>query len=230
MQVTIHLFAGLRDIVGGDITEVFEADSISVSTLRERLAESHEKLKPYLTGVAIAVNEDYILNDNAELKDGDTVALIPPIAGGAVEPFLVTELPLDTMALRELVMTPASGAAVLFEGAVRDHHEGHEVLRLEYEAYTPMAERQLRLVAEEVLADFADREVHQIAIHHRTGTLEIGEVSLLVAVSAAHRKDAFDAALRAVDRVKETVPVWKKEHGPEGATWQEGVQPKPVGS
>ena len=124
MQVTVHLFAGLRDIVGGDITERFDADSISVSALRERLAESHEKLKPYLSGVAIAVNEDYILNDDAELKDGDTVALIPPIAGGAVQPFLVTELPLDTMALRELVMTPASGAAVLFEGAVRDHHEG----------------------------------------------------------------------------------------------------------
>ena len=113
---------------------------------------------------------------------------------------------------------------------MRDHHEGHEVLRLEYEAYVPMAEKQLRAVAGEVMADFADREVHDIAIHHRIGTLEIGDTSLLITVSAAHRADAFDAAHRTVDRVKETVPVWKKEHGPDGTQWQEGIRPKPVGS
>jgi molybdopterin synthase catalytic subunit len=230
VQVTVHLFAGLRDIIGGDIVEQFDEDSVTVSTLRERLEASHEKLKPYMTGVAIAINEDYILNDSETLKDGDTVALIPPISGGELPPFLVTEAPLEVQALRNAVMTPASGAAVVFEGVVRDHHEGHEVLRLEYEAYVPMAEKQLRAVADEVMADFADREVHGIAIHHRTGTLEIGDTSLVVAVSAAHRGDAFAAALRAVDRVKETVPVWKKEHGPDGAQWQEGVQPQPIGS
>ncbi len=230
MQVTVQLFAGLRDIIGGDIVEEFDTDTVLVSALRERLEASHEKLKPYLTGVAIAVNEDYILNDDETLKDGDSVALIPPISGGELPLFLVTDAPLAVQALREAVMTPASGAAVVFEGVVRDHHEGHEVLRLEYEAYVPMAEKQLRAVADEVLADFAEREVHGIAIHHRIGTLEIGETSLAVAVSAAHRQDAFEAALRAVDRVKETVPVWKKEHGPDGTQWQEGVEPKPVGS
>ena len=230
MQITVHLFAGLRDVIGGDIVEEFDADSIAVTELRERLDQAHEKLRPYLTGVAIAVNEDYILDENERLKDGDTVALIPPIAGGELPPFLVTEAPLEVQALRDLVMTPASGAAVVFEGVVRDHHEGRDVLRLEYEAYVPMAEKQLRAVAGEVMADFADREVHDLAIHHRIGTLEIGETSLVVAVSAAHRKDAFDAALRAVDRVKETVPVWKKEHGTDGTHWQEGVRPKPVGS
>ena len=240
MQVTVHLFAGLRDVVGGDIVEEFDADSVSVSALRERLEASHEKLKPYLTGVAIAVNEDYILSDDEMLKDGDTVALIPPISGGSGEAptgaggelplFLVTDAPLEVQALRDAVMTPASGAAVVFEGVVRDHHEGHEVLRLEYEAYVPMAEKQLRTVADEVVAEFAEREIHGVAIHHRIGTLEIGETSLVVAVSAAHRQDAFDAASRAVGRVKETVPVWKKEHGSDGTQWQEGIKPKPVGS
>lgn len=228
VQITVHLFAGLRDVMGGDLVEEFDEESISVTALRARLDEAHEKLRPYLSGVAIAVNEDYILDENEMLNDGDTVALIPPIAGGAVPPFLVTDAVLEVRALRDLVTTRASGAVVVFEGVVRDHHEGREVLRLEYEAYVPMAEKQLRAVAGEVMADFADREVHDIAIHHRIGTLEIGDVSLVVAVSAAHRQDAFDAALRTVDRVKETVPVWKKEHGTDGTHWQEGVRPQPV--
>jgi molybdopterin synthase catalytic subunit len=134
----------------------------------------------------------------------------------------------DDRALRDLVLTDASGAVVVFEGVVRDHHEGHAVLRLEYHAYESMARKQLAAVAEEVCHEYRNREVHDVAIHHRTGTLEVGEISLLVAVSAAHRQDAFEAALRAVDRVKETVPVWKKEYGPNGATWQEGVEPKPT--
>jgi molybdopterin synthase catalytic subunit len=238
VQVTIRLFAGLRDIVGGDITERFDDAHVTVADLRARLETSQPKLKPYLSGVAIAVNEDYILEDTHALADGDTVALVPPISGGAptpgstpaneTPPFLVTAEVLRPQALRDAVMTPASGAAVVFEGVVRDHHEGRAVLRLEYEAYAEMAERQLRAVADEVLADFRDREVHAIAAHHRVGPLDVGETSLVVAVSAAHRRDAFEAALRTVDRIKETVPVWKKEFGPDGSHWQEGVRPKPV--
>jgi molybdopterin synthase catalytic subunit/molybdopterin converting factor small subunit len=239
VQVTIRLFAGLRDVVGSDITEEFPTDSVTVAQLRHRLEQSQPKLKPYLPGVAIAVNEDYILDAEHELHHGDSVALVPPISGGAPAAsaanrgnetplFLVTAEPLRPQALRDAVLTRASGAVVVFEGVVRDHHEGHAVERLEYEAYPEMAERQLRLVAEEVLREFADREVHALAAHHRTGMLEVGETSLLVVASAAHRRDAFEAALRAVDRIKETVPVWKKEYGPDGARWQEGVQPRPV--
>ncbi len=233
MQVTVKLFAGLRDIVGGDITEVFDAEVINVEDLRKRLEESQPKLLPYLSGVAIAVNEEYILEPGSELSDGDEVALIPPIAGGAPSAAnetphcLVTTEELRPRALRDRVMTDASGAAVVFEGVVRNHHEGRTVERLEYEAYTSMAERQLAAVRDEILAEFADREVHDLAAHHRIGSLEVGEISLLVAVSAAHRQDAFAAALRAVDRIKETVPVWKKEYGPDGAHWQEGVKPRP---
>lgn len=235
MQVTVKLFAGLRDIVGGDITEEFDAVAIKVEDLRARLEQSQPKLVPYLSGVAIAVNEEYILEPGAELNDGDEVALIPPISGGAPRPTEANETPhclvttevLQPRALRDRVMTNASGAAVVFEGVVRNHHEGRAVERLEYEAYASMAERQLAAVRDEVLAEFADREVHDLAAHHRIGSLEVGETSLLVAVSAAHRQDAFEAALRAVDRIKETVPVWKKEYGPDGVHWQEGVEPRP---
>lgn len=230
MQVTVRLFARLRDIAGSEIVERFEGDAVTVQALRARVAASHPALTPFLPGVAVAVNEEYVMDDGLPLSDGDVVALIPPISGGANETprFLVTAEVLRPQALRDAVMTPASGAAVVFEGVVRDHHEGHDVLRLEYEAYPEMAERQLRSVAAEVLEEYREREVHDIAVHHRIGTLEVGETSLLVAVSAAHRRDAFEAALRTVDRVKETVPVWKKEWGPDGAQWQEGVRPIPT--
>ena len=233
MHVTVKLFASLRELAGSsDLEEEFEGDTVTVTEFRQRFAERVPALKPQLETVAIAVNEEYTRHGDAPIRDGDVIALIPPIAGGAdtdaTPHFLCTDQVLDRDALRELVRTDASGAVVLFEGIVRNHHEGHEVLRLEYEAYGPMAEKQLAAVAAEVLRDYADREVYDIAAHHRTGPMGIGDVSLLVAVSAAHRKDAFDAALRTVDRIKETVPVWKKEYGPNGATWQEGVTPIPT--
>ncbi len=231
MRVKIRLFAGLRDVVGGDLDESFEGDSITVAELNRHLAEHQPKLGPYLSGLAVAINEEYILDDDAELHDGDEVALIPPISGGAesgggdeTAHVLVTSDELDPRALRDLVRTDHSGAVVIFEGVVRDRHEGHEVLRIEYEAYDSMAERQLRAVADAVTAELP---VHDIAVHHRVGALEIGEVSLLVAVSAEHRAEAFAAALRVVDRVKESVPVWKREFTPDGAVWQEGLPARP---
>jgi molybdopterin synthase catalytic subunit len=232
MRVKVRLFAGLKELAGGDLEETFEGDTVTVAGLSQRLIESRPALKPYFEVLAIAVNEEYILDDTQLLHDGDEVALIQPISGGAPDGktdtlhYAVTPAVLDAAALRNLVLTPASGAAVIFEGVVRDRHEGHEVLRLEYDAYVPMAEKVLRQVGEAILRDF---DVHDIAIHHRTGTLEIGETSLLVAVSAEHRAEAFEAAHAAVDRVKASVPVWKREHGPGGATWQEGVPPRPVG-
>ena len=233
MHVTVRLFASLRDLAGSELIEEFAEPTVSVSTLRDRLRDAYPALRPHLGRVAIAVNEEYSPDLTQPLHDGDTVALIPPISGGApnaanqTPKYLVTHEVLDVAAIRNAVMTPASGAVVLFEGVVRNHHEGRDVLRLEYEAYESMAERELHRVGEDVLADYAAREVHDIAIHHRLGALGVGDTSLVVAVSAAHRADAFEAALRAVDRVKETVPVWKKEWGPDGSHWQEGIQPKP---
>ena len=226
MRLKIRLFAGLKQVVGGDIDEEIEGDRITVAALHERLGLEHPALRPYLSGLAVAVNEEYVLDDETELHDGDEVALIPPISGGDAPPrYLVTTAVLDVAALRASVLTPASGALVAFEGVVRDRHEGHEVLRLEYEAYAEMAERVLEQVGEATKREF---DIHDIAIHHRIGTLVVGETSLAVVVTSEHRAEAFAAAHRAVDRVKESVPVWKREHGPNGATWQEGVPARPV--
>ncbi len=227
MQITVRLFAVLRDAAGADcFTESFEGDTVTVEAVRARIGE-RAGLGAHIARVAVAVNEEYVTDQQTMLRDGDTVALIPPISGGAIPCFLVTPEVLDPAALRDAVMTPASGACVVFEGVVRDHHEGRAVERLEYHAYEAMALRQLELVATEVAEEYRDREVHAVGIHHRIGGLVVGETSLLVIVSAAHRRDAFEAALRAVDRVKETVPVWKKEWGPDGSHWQEGVMPTP---
>ncbi|MBM4416351.1 MAG: hypothetical protein FJ035_08990 [Chloroflexi bacterium] len=231
MRVTVRLFTGLREQLGSKLEAELAGDTPTIADLERDLAARWPQLAEQFACVAIAVNEQYVPGRSTVLREGDEVALIPPVSGGAATGdtphFLVTAEPLDRDALRALVLTPASGAVVLFEGVVRNHHQGHTVLRLEYEAYTPMAERELAAVAAEVCTEFAAREVYDIAAHHRTGLLEIGDVSLLVAVSAAHREDAFAAALRCVDRIKQTVPVWKKEYGPDGATWQEGVLPQP---
>lgn len=242
MRVRIQLFAQLRELMGGDLHEAVEGDRITVAALHRHLERAHPALGPYLPTLAVAINREYCLDAATEIGPGDEVALIQPISGGAAigaeqhaaaapaPRYLVTRQPLDRDALRDLVATDASGAVVLFEGVVRNHHEGRGVARLEYEAYAPMAERQLAATGDEVLAAYAERDVHQVAAHHRVGMLEVGDVSLLVAVSAAHRADAFEAALLAVDRIKETVPVWKREHGTDGSMWQEGVDPRPAGA
>jgi molybdopterin synthase catalytic subunit len=128
--------------------------------------------------------------------------------------------PLDARELERFVTTPSSGGIVLFSGVVRDHHEGRAVLRIEYDAAIALAERKLADLAAEALADPA---VHRVAAVHRVGLLEVGEASVIVAASAAHREDAFRAARRLIDRIKESVPVWKREHFADGAMeWSPG--------
>jgi molybdopterin synthase catalytic subunit/molybdopterin converting factor small subunit len=231
MLVHVRMFAQLKQITGGDRDEAFEGDGVTLDALQARLCDTFPALAGHLGSVAFAVNREYVSGPMHELRDGDEVALIPPISGGAsespgaIERYVVTESVLDAAALRGAVLTPSSGALLVFEGVVRDRHEGHAVLRLEYEAFAEMAVDVLRQVGEAIEREF---EIHGIAIHHRVGTLEVGETSLLVLVSAEHRAEAFAAGQRAVDRVKESVPVWKREHGPDGATWQEGAPARPV--
>lgn len=133
--------------------------------------------------------------------------------------FLITREPLNPERLVEAVRRDESGAVVLFYGVVRNHNDGRPVRRLEYDAYERMAEKKLREVADETKRRFA---VDDIAIAHRIGPLEIGQTSLLVAVSSAHRAEAFEAAHYCVDRIKQVVPVWKKEVWDDGSAWLEG--------
>ena len=129
----------------------------------------------------------------------------------------ITEAPIDEAEVRARVATPESGAIVVFLGVVRNHAEGRTVRSLEYEAYPPMAERKMEEIAEEAEARWP---IHRIAVVHRIGHLEIGEASIAIAVSSAHRRDAFEACAYMMDRIKEDVPIWKKEHWADGeAHW-----------
>jgi molybdopterin synthase catalytic subunit len=150
------------------------------------------------------------------------VSVIPPVSGGAGLFWLTPDaLEPRHQEMVDLVRRDESGAVIVFYGVVRNHHEGRRVLRLEYEAHETMALRKMEEVAAEVRRRFPD--VAEVGIWHRTGTLQIGEASLLVALSSPHRQEGFEACLWAVDRIKEVVPVWKKEHFAEGdAAWVPG--------
>jgi molybdopterin synthase catalytic subunit len=140
--------------------------------------------------------------------------------------FVITEEPLDPKPLVEAVRRDESGAVVLFYGVVRNENLGRSVQYLEYDAYQEMALKKMRQIGDEIGARFA---VTGIGILHRIGRLEIGDTSLLVAVSSAHRKEAFEACHYAVDRIKQTVPIWKKEVWNDGSEWIEGYQPEVAG-
>ena len=130
-------------------------------------------------------------------------------------PFL-TDNPIDSRALAASVMRASDGACVVFEGAVRDHHEGHSVESIDYEAYRPMAEKEFATIVETVQREHPDVSV---AVAHRLGHLVVGDVSIVIVCCAPHRGDAFDACRTTIDRIKQTVPIWKKERGPFGEEW-----------
>lgn len=132
--------------------------------------------------------------------------------------FVITNDPLDEVAVAQLVERPGVGAVVTFVGRVREHARDHDVLRLEYEAYPEMVEAKFEAIADEARAKFP---IADVAIHHRLGTLDVGDVSVVIAVSAEHRAAAFDACRYAIDRLKRIAPIWKKEFTPDGAIWVE---------
>ena len=130
--------------------------------------------------------------------------------------FYLTDDPIDTSAMIRATMRPSDGACIVFEGAVRDHHEGHAVESIDYEAYRPMAEKEIDRIVRAVAGDFPGVAV---AVMHRLGRLVVGDVSIVIVCTASHRGDAFAACRAAIDRIKETVPIWKKERGPFGEEW-----------
>lgn len=221
MKVSVRLFAGLHDLVGRREVELELADGATVADLRHELASRYPAVVPVMNTLVCAVNEEYVPNDH-RLSPDDKVALIPPVSGGSRakgDRFQVTQEPLDPQRLVDLVRRDESGAVALFYGVVRNHSQGRRVLYLEYDAYPSMAVKKMRLVEEEVRSRWS---ITDMTISHRIGRLEIGETSLLVAVSAPHRREAFEACHHAVDRIKEIVPVWKKEVWEGGQAWVEG--------
>ncbi len=204
MAVTVRLFAGLRERAGWSRREL---EAVTVADVWPALGLGDEP-----PGLLYAVNREYADRDR-ELRDGDEVALIPPVSGGA---FRVTEEPLSLEAVAAEVADERAGAVATFTGTVRRQSRGREVELLEYEAYAEMAEDVMTKLA----ADLQSRhELCAVAIHHRVGRLEIGEASVVIAVSAPHRQAALAACKEAIDRLKETVPLWKKEVYEGGEEW-----------
>ena len=161
------------------------------------------------------------------VSDGDEVSFIPPVSGGANEPRVwveLTEAPLDPAPLVRWAEAPEMGAVVTFSGNVRNHNRGRQVEYLEYDAYRPMAERELCAIADEAVQRWNGR----VAVSHRLGRLEIGDPSVLVVAACAHRGDAFEACRYVIDTLKERVPIWKREVWVGGEAWIEGDRDAPV--
>jgi len=205
MRVTVRLFAGLRERAGYGEREL--EDVGRVGDVWPRL-----QLGPEPAGLLYAVNREYSAPER-ELQDGDEVAVIPPVSGGD---FLLSAEPLSLDAVVAEVAEPEAGAVATFTGTARLHSRGRTVEYLEYEAYEGMAEQ----VMAELAAELTRRhELCGIAIHHRVGRVAIGEPSVVIAVSAPHRQAALAACREAIDRLKVTVPLWKKEVYQGGEEW-----------
>ena len=204
-MIRVRLFAGLREQAGWSERELDEIARVADVWPALDLGEEP-------AGLLYAVNREYAERD-LELRDGDEVALIPPVSGGA---FRVTEEPLSLDAVVAEVADERAGGIATFSGTVRRQSRGREVTRLEYEAYAEMAEEVMAKLAAELEQRY---ELCAVAIHHRVGVLGIGEASVLIAVSAPHRQDALAACTDAIDALKETVPLWKKEIYEGGEEW-----------
>ena len=232
MVITLLYFSILRARAGSARETLELPGTISVARLRQILAERHPALAEALPSTVVAVNHDFAF-DESTIADGDEVALFPPVSGGA-EPgptvFQITQEPLELNELLAGLTLPTTGAACVFTGIVRRETArgtAHSTAALEYEAYRPMAEAKMRQVAEEIRARWPS--VEGIAIVQRVGRLDPGTPTVLIACTAAHRDTGvFEAARYGIDRLKQIVPVWKKEIGPDGETWIEGeYTPKP---
>ncbi len=184
-----------------------------MADLRRLLAGRHPRLTPVLARCRIAVDQDFVPED-AAVRDGAEVAVIPPVSGGAGL-FRVVDRPLDLSEVVAAVAAPGRGGIATFTGTVRAETRGKPVLRLEYEAYRPMAERKLATIAGDLEAEHGA----VLAIVHRVGVLAPGEAAVVIAAAAAHRTPAFRACEAAIERLKKEVPIWKREVFADGSVW-----------
>jgi MoaE-MoaD fusion protein len=232
MKIGVLFFGVLKELVGRSGETVVLPEGARVREVLLYYAREAPRFEAMVPSLAISVNQEYSGADRA-LHEGDEVGLLPPVSGGSFDRGEVgSEVPgkvqgevrivrerIDTEDVIARLMRPADGAAVIFDGVVRDNTRGRRTLYLDYEAYEAMALKQMECLTVAAGERFA---VRGVSIVHRLGRLQIGETSVLIVVAAAHRGAAFEACRWIIDMLKKTVPIWKKEYFEDGAVWADG--------
>lgn len=227
---TIALFAGLAERLGTrEIRPGWEERELTAGQLKERLAASYPAHAELLSVSFVARNQAYVRDETPVFAD-DELALLPPVSGGSAEPdseaedssvtlkrYGISDAPIDPARVLSAVYHPDRGAAIAFVGTTREWTAGKRTVTLEYEAYVPMAEASLEEIGGEIAVRWPGTLT---AISHRIGTVGIGEISVVIAVSSAHRADAYEASRYAIERLKMKVPIWKKEVYEDGTEWK----------
>jgi molybdopterin converting factor subunit 1 len=227
MHIRVLFFGQLKDICGCALDNIDLPDNASAGTVFSHYAAKFPRLSALAGSIVLARNQEFTTL-STQLSEGDEVAFLPPVSGGAFlheiyDPeghfFALTREPIDPRAVESGLLQGCDGALVTFQGVVRNNTRGRATLRLEYECYEAMAIRKMAEIGRNIAGEFA---ISRIAMLHRLGTMEIGEASVIVVAVAPHRKPAFDAALEGINRLKKLVPVWKKEFFEDGEVWVEG--------
>lgn len=228
INIRVLFFGAAREAAGDELV-LGVARGATAREAFERVLEECPALRRFSASLLVAVNQEYARDLTVELKDGDEMAVFPPVSGGAEdEPasasgaqdfFELTTEPIDVGAIARRVVPRRCGATVTLDGYAREWTKGKQTLYLVYEAYAPMALAEMRRLGAEAHARFS---IEHIGIVHRTGRTEIGETSVVISVSAPHRRAAFEACEWAIRELKRTVPVWKKEFFEDGSIWVEG--------
>lgn len=219
MHIKLRFFASLRERLGRSEGSCEVPEGATVRTVWETLKQEHPTLVEVERSLAFAVAQEYVDGDHP-LHDNDELAFIPPVSGGVMSnsrlSCRITQEPIRLDELTAFVADPGAGAMATFVGTTRDSNDGRRVIRLEYECYPGMAEKEMEKIGQEVLERWP---VKKVAMLHRLGRVDIGEASVAIAVSSGHRHAAFEACHYAINQLKETVPIWKKELYEGGEVW-----------
>jgi MoaE-MoaD fusion protein len=228
MRVKLLFFASLRDIIGSRQLDFDVPSGSTVNDLLERLESRYPALARYRSIVLTSLNEEYV-DRGAVVTDGDELAIFPPVSGGSTPESIVADRPreiyrltreaINARELAQMILRPQDGALCIFEGVVRNNSKGKPTRYLEYEAYETMALKTMEEIGGFVRTAW---EIGCVAIVHRLGHMDIGETSVAIIITSPHRRASFDACEYAIDRLKKTVPIWKKEFFEDGEVWVEG--------
>jgi molybdopterin converting factor subunit 1 len=230
VRVKVLFFGMLKDIVGRSEDQIEVADGARLETIFSGYAHQYPRLSELESSIVLACNQEFC-DRSAALREGDEIAFLPPVSGGSGRYthriddaetgcfFALTRETIDTQAIARQLLRGEDGAVVDFEGVVRNNTKGRSTKFLDYECYEAMAVKMMAQIGREIAGAHA---IGRIAMVHRLGRLQIGEASVVIVVTAPHRKPAFEAALEGINRLKRLVPIWKKEYFEDGEVWVEG--------